>query len=221
MYHGGITKPPRLEARPRRRQGGLSVLDRRSMSSAQATLEAIAAAAARERVLIAARRGGEGVMTGEADKLAALAEAVAALDAAGIRYALIGGLAVGVHSGVPRATLDVDLAVASSADRLRVQAIMIGAGFAAVGSHPHSLNFRHRSNEPVQLALDEGFDAMIHRAEDVAVGNRPVRIVRKEDLIAMKRRAAADPARRRSKALRDEADVALLLGDVPDPDEGW
>lgn len=32
---------------------------------------------------------------------------------------------------------------------------------------------------------------------------------------------AADPARRRSKALRDQADVELLLGDVPEPDEGW
>jgi hypothetical protein len=40
-------------------------------------------------------------------------------------------------------------------------------------------------------------------------------------LIAMKERAAADPARRPSKALRDRADVALLRGDVPEPDEGW
>jgi len=37
----------------------------------------------------------------------------------------------------------------------------------------------------------------------------------------MKERAAADPARRRSLALRDRADVNLLRGDVPDPDEGW
>jgi hypothetical protein len=44
---------------------------------------------------------------------------------------------------------------------------------------------------------------------------------RKSDLIAMKERAAADPAHRRSKALRDRADVELLRGDVPDPDEGW
>lgn len=160
-------------------------------------------------------------MTGGADKLAALAEAVAALDAAGVRYALIGGLAVGVHSGVPRATPNVDLAVVATADRGRVQAALCDASFTPVGSHPHSLNFRHRSGEPLQLAFDEGFDAMIGRAEDLAAGGRSVRIVRKEDLIAMKRRAAADPARRRSKALRDEADVALLLGDVPDPDEGW
>ncbi len=33
--------------------------------------------------------------------------------------------------------------------------------------------------------------------------------------------AASDPARRPSKALRDRADVELLRGDVPDPDEGW
>jgi len=45
----------------------------------------------------------------------------------------------------------------------------------------------------------------------------------KDDLIAIKERAAGggDPAHRRSKALRDHADVALLCGDVPDPDEGW
>ena len=36
-----------------------------------------------------------------------------------------------------------------------------------------------------------------------------------------KDRAASDPAKRRSKALRDAADAALLRGDVPDPDEGW
>jgi len=37
----------------------------------------------------------------------------------------------------------------------------------------------------------------------------------------MKRMAASDPARRRSKVLRDQADIALLEGDVPQPDEGW
>jgi hypothetical protein len=42
-----------------------------------------------------------------------------------------------------------------------------------------------------------------------------------EDLIVMKERAAADPGPRRSRALQDAADVALLRGDVPDPDEGW
>jgi hypothetical protein len=59
------------------------------------------------------------------------------------------------------------------------------------------------------------------RADAASIGGTTVRIVTKTDLIAMKERAAADPARRRSEALRDRADVALLRGDVPDPDEGW
>jgi hypothetical protein len=73
----------------------------------------------------------------------------------------------------------------------------------------------------LQLAFDPEFDAMIDRAEPLDLASESIPIVRKADLIAMKRRAAADPARRRSKRLRDEADVALLEGDVPDPDEGW
>jgi len=69
--------------------------------------------------------------------------------------------------------------------------------------------------------FDPAFDPMIERASAMAAGDRTVRVVTTEDLIAMKERAAADPARRRSKALRDLADAALLRGDVPDPDEGW
>ena len=191
------------------------------MTRADVTLRAIAAAGARDRRLIAARRGQGGEMSEAAAQLVALADTVRALDDAGIAHALIGGLAVGVHSGVPRATLDVDFAVATGAGRAAVVAALTGGGFAAVGEHPHSLNFRHANGEPVQLALDAEFDPMIARAEAVQVGTATVRIVRKADLVAMKRRAAADPARRRSKALRDQADIALLLGDVPDPDEGW
>lgn len=36
----------------------------------------------------------------------------------------------------------------------------------------------------------------------------------------MKERAARDPGRRGSEALRDLADLELLGGDVPEPDEG-
>ena len=39
--------------------------------------------------------------------------------------------------------------------------------------------------------------------------------------VAVKERAAGDPARRPTKALRDRADVAALRGDVADPEEGW
>jgi len=155
------------------------------------------------------------------DKVAALLDATKALAAIGAPHALIGGVAVGVHSGVPRATADTDIAVLSTLERATVARALIAAGLRQTGEFAHSTNFRHASGEPVQIVFDAGFDPMILRSERLGVGGVDVPIVRKEDLIAMKERAAADPARRRSKALRDQADVELLRGDVPDPDEGW
>src|SRR2546426_498545 len=128
----------------------------RMASSPLRELEAISRASARDRILIAMRRGGGAGMVESPDKVAALMDATRALSATGAPHALVGGVAVGVQSGVPRATADTDIAVLSTLD-----------------------------------------------------------------LIAMKERAAADPAHRRSKALWDRADVELLRGDVPDPDEDW
>ena len=176
---------------------------------------------ARERALITAYRGRGGEMEETPDKVSTLLDAKRVLDALRVQHALIGGVAVGVHSGVPRATLDVDVAVLSTCDRSVIARAMTEAGFRLVGEHAHSANFRHPSGEPVQLAFDPAFAAMIERAETFEVAGARVDVVRKDDLIAMKRRAASDPGRRRSKALRDQADIALLLGDVPDPDEGW
>jgi hypothetical protein len=190
-------------------------------STRAAQLERIAAASARDRFLIAARHGGGATMTETANKVAALLDAARALESANAAYALIGGIAVGIHTGIPRATLDVDLAVLSTVSRPAINDAMEGAEFALAGEFEHSVNFRHESGEPVQLAFDASFDPMIRRAESMEVSGRVIRIIRKDDLIVMKRRAAADPQRRKSKALRDQADLELLLGDVPDPDEGW
>lgn len=160
-------------------------------------------------------------MADDHDKVAALLDAAAVLAKLGDGYALIGGVAVGIHSGVPRATLDTDFAFTSVPERKRLIDAMAQAGFRCVGEFEHSVNFRHANSEPIQIAFDHHFDAMIARAETIDVRDQKVAIVRKDDLVAMKRRAAADPKRRKSKSLRDQADVELLLGDVPDPDEGW
>ena len=93
------------------------------------------------------------------------------------------------------------------------------AGMRQTGTFTDSINFRHPSGEPVQIVFDPEFATMIDRAEVLDLGRAPV--VTTADLVAMKERAAADPARRRSKALRDQADIALLRSDVPEPDEGW
>jgi len=155
------------------------------------------------------------------DQLAALVGAAHAFASADISYALIGGIAVGVHAEVPRATIDVDLAVPTTVPRDRVTDALTAAGFDRRGEFEHSLNFRDASGEPVQIAFDAAFDEMIARAESIEIGGASIRIVTKQDLIIMKERAAADPSRRRSKALRDQADIALLRGDVGSPDEGW
>ena len=155
------------------------------------------------------------------DKIAALVDTTHTLTAAGIHHALIGGVAVGIQSGAPRATVDTDVAVLSTTDRTTLVQVLTQAGFRLTGQFPHSANFRHAGGEPVQIAFDARFDPMIERAEHFEVKGVSIPIVTRADLIAMKRQAASDPQRRRSKALRDQADIELLLGDVPDPDEGW
>jgi predicted nucleotidyltransferase len=167
------------------------------------------------------RLGYDCAMTTLPDKLGAIIDATSVFGEHGVKHALIGGLAVGIRSGVPRATLDVDFAIPTSVDRTWLAAKLQQHGFQAGGSFAHSINFTHASGEPVQLAFDAAFDPMIERAEPLRLHDVVLYVVTLDDLIAMKRRAAADPARRRSKALRDQADIALLEGDVPDPDEGW
>jgi hypothetical protein len=156
-----------------------------------------------------------------ADKLAALADVVRALDGLGASHAVVGGVAVGLRSGVPRATVDTDVAVRSTAAHQSIIETLTGAGLRFTGTFAHSLKFRHSSGEPVRVIFDATFDLMIDRAEPLDAAGVRIRVVTTADLIAMKERAAADPARRRSKALQDQADIALLRGDVPDPDEGW
>jgi Nucleotidyl transferase AbiEii toxin, Type IV TA system len=184
-------------------------------------LAELARLAEREHLLIAAAKGYRLDVSSLPDKLGAIQAATLALQSAGVAHALIGGLAVGIRSGVPRATLDIDFAVTSSSERSALEQILTAAGFQLVGTFPHSINFKHASGEPLQLAIDAAFDPMIARAEPVSLGLITLHVVTKADLLAMKRRAAADPARRRSKALRDQADIALLEGDVPEEGEGW
>ena len=189
-----------------------------SCARVQGDLRISAALSRREQAL--ASRDGQDV-SALPDKLDAIRAAERAFDRIGCPHALIGGLAVGVRSGVPRATLDVDYAIASYADLEAIATAFAVEGLVRTGTFAHSVNFRHASGEPVQLALDPRFDAMVARAEVMVFGDLRVPVVTKGDLIAMKRLAAADPGRRRSKSLRDQADIALLEGDVPEPDEGW
>jgi predicted nucleotidyltransferase len=188
---------------------------------AESHLHGAARATHREQLLLALQRSHVEMVMELPDKLEAIAAAARSFDDHGVAYALIGGLAVSVRAGVPRATLDVDFAIPTAVDRSQISARLTACGFTATGAFAHSINFKHASGEPVQLAFDAFFDPMIERAESMLFGELKLRVVTKDDLLAMKRKAAADPGRRRSKALRDLADIALLEGDVPEPNEGW
>jgi hypothetical protein len=183
----------------------------RMPNSAADDLRAIARLSALEACLIAARAGEGDAMTHGADKVWALLDAVDVLDGTGVPYALIGGVAVGLHSGVPRATLGTDLAVLSTHRPTSLVQSFVDAGFELRREYEHSVNFRHADGEPVQLAFDVAFDPMIARSSAFDVEGTSVRVVTKPDLVEMKRRAASDPSRRRSKALRDQGAPRLVV----------
>ena len=139
------------------------------------------------------------------------------LEREGVPYALIGGVAVQLHTAEPRSTLDIDLAVPTYADIPR-QALL-AAGFEHTGRHEHSDNWRAPGSVPLKQrtavqfsAEDEGIvDAVTHASiVDLAEGVR-LRVASVADLIVLKLAAAVEPARRPSKREHDVADVLALL----------
>jgi hypothetical protein len=156
------------------------------------------------------------------EKLAALDAAEAVFTHNAVHYALIGGLAVGLRTGAPRATIDSDFAIPMSVDRNWLCERLAAVGFQVKGRFRHTVHLLHGSGESVILVFDAQFDPMIERAEPLQFGGIELRVVTTADLLAMKRRAAADPERPRSKALRDQADIVMLEGETPpDSTQGW
>jgi hypothetical protein len=190
-----------------------------SMSPAQ-IVRLVSELACRDQRAIASSRG-EFTVAEPSSLESALVEASRLLTAEGARHALIGSVAVSVLTGCARATRDVNLAVHTATTRDRIIAMLVAAGFRHAGTFAHSVNFTHRTGTSVQLARAPLFDQAIERAEATEIGGQQVPVVRRDDLIALKERSAADPRRRKSSSLQDQADIELLHGDVPDDNEGW
>jgi Nucleotidyl transferase AbiEii toxin, Type IV TA system len=144
------------------------------------------------------------------------------LDREGVPYALIGGVAVQLHSEEPRTTLDIDLAVPTYADIPR-QALL-DAGFDHTGRHEHSDKWRAPGSAPLKQrtavqfsAEDEGLaDAVEHASVVDLGGGVRLRVASVADLIVLKLAAAVEPARRPSKREHDVADVLALLEEHPE-----
>lgn len=134
-----------------------------------------------------------------------------------VPYALIGGVAVQLHTAEPRSTLDIDLAVPTYADVPREA--LFEAGFEHTGRHEHSDNWRAPGPGPLKhrtavqfSAEDEGIDDAVEHASIVDLdGGVRLRVATVADLIVLKLAAAAEPKRRPSKREHDVADVLALL----------
>jgi hypothetical protein len=139
-----------------------------------------------------------------------------------VPYALIGGVAVQLHTTEPRTTLDIDLAVPTYADV--PGAALREAGFEHTGRYEHSDNWRAPGAESLRLrtavqfsAEDEGItDAVEHATLVELAGGVRLRVVTVADLITLKLLAAEEPKRRASKRQHDVADVLALLEEHPE-----
>lgn len=128
-------------------------------------------------------------------------------------YAVIGGLALQVQQAEPRTTLDIDLAVPDRSELPRTR--LESQGFTETGRYQHSDNWLGPGGTPIQFTDDPALLPAIERADEVDVEGVPLRILRRADLLRAKLRAAADPARRRSKRLQDLADAQSLVEGDP------
>jgi hypothetical protein len=132
---------------------------------------------------------------------------------AGVPYAIIGGIALQVHQAEPRTTLDIDVAVATYG--LLPHAQLEAAGFTYTAQFSHSENWIGPEGTPVQFTDDPALAEAIPRAEEVELEDVRLRVICRVDLLHAKLRAAADPARRRSKRLQDLADTQALVESFP------
>jgi len=143
------------------------------------------------------------------------------LNRAGVAYALIGGVAVQIHTTEPRTTLDIDVAVPRFTDVPRAE--LLAAGFDHTGRHELSDNWHAPPAGPGSLrttvqfsAEDVGIADAVSHAEltDLADGLR-MRVAVPADLIVLKLAAASEPRRRPSKRQHDLADVVALIQEYP------
>ena len=140
------------------------------------------------------------------------------LERAGVPYALIGGVAVQLHTVEPRSTLDIDVAVPRFDDVPREALLAAGCEHTA-----HSDNWRAPCDGPLAtrvavqfFAEDVGIAEAVARAKSMVLADGLLlRVATAEDLITLKLAAAGEPQRRASKREHDLADVLALLEEHP------
>jgi hypothetical protein len=127
-----------------------------------------------------------------------------ALDAAGVSYALIGGMALSGH-GVHRTTMDVDLLV-DGGKRDIAKTALTEKGFQLVVETEEVLHFSGVGKLDLLLANRAPTQRMLERAETLP--RLKIRCVRTEDLIGLKIQAYVND---RDREPQDKADIIALI----------
>lgn len=136
---------------------------------------------------------------------------VGALEAQGIRYALIGGFAMGLR-GVQRATMDLDF-VLMLEDVEKADEILRGFGYQRVFYSPNVSQYESADRDWGRIDILHAFRgptlSMIERAQPMPLfDDFTIRVVHTEDIVGLKVQALVNNPARQTK---DWADIRMLL----------
>lgn len=137
---------------------------------------------------------------------------LAEFEKAKVRYALMGGFALGAL-GIPRATVDIDFLVLNE-DMERVSRIMTDMGYRCVYESENVSQYA--SSEKIFGEVDflhafrEASIGMLERAEDIKIFGKEltIKVVKPEDLIGLKVQAMANDE---TRCAVDLADIEALM----------
>jgi len=131
----------------------------------------------------------------------------------GIRYCIIGGLAVNAYVE-PVVTLDLDVAIAP--EQFEKTVALLGDEFE-IEDFPHSVNVSAPgSSLRVQIQKDSRYSEFVQRASLRTVLDHPLPVAALRDVLQGKIWAASDDQSRPSKRQKDLADIARLIEAYPD-----
>lgn len=143
----------------------------------------------------------------------ALKKVLEEFDRQGVRYALMGGFALGAL-GAPRATADLDFLVHKE-DLDKVHQIASALGYERTFHTENVSQYGHRDLQWGALDFIHAFRkislGMLERAAEKPVfgGARAIRVLMPEDIIGLKVQAMANDPQRKNREL---ADMEMLMG---------
>jgi len=135
------------------------------------------------------------------------------LSAHGIRYCIIGGLAVNAYVE-PVVSLDLDLVIA--VDKIEELVAVFQKIGARIEKFENSVNISdRRSDLRIQIQTDERYQEFLDRSVRKPVLGYEINVAAIEDVLRGKLWAYRDDTRRKSKRQKDLADIMRLVEVYP------